>query len=660
MEIRVEKVGNRIHLRSPYHPDIPIKCHKINGSRWAKAKKVWTFPLDYGTCLRLREEFQHALVVGPKLREWAKEARQRHADLLAIASEISSDLEFVASVSPALATAMASRPYQSVGAAWLARARAALLGDHPGLGKTMQAMGAVVEAGITGPILVFAPKTAAIITWTDEVKKWLPNDMVWCVTALDGKKRDIALEQTRQYFDQRVWRDKYEVEPRLWVLCNIEMARCKPVFGNPDDDEEVTDLKPRHHGLFNQAWSSIIVDESHNALITKFSQVKKMTQQRAGMALLPARDEHLKIAMSGTPMRGRVYNLWGTLNWLRPDLYPSFWNWVKRYFEVYNDGYGFIIGELREDMKKQFYRDLESIMLRRTKQEVSADLPDKMYTGVRLEGQKTSSAPGHWLAMSSEQAASYAELEKHAAVQLEGGSLLANGALAQRTRLKQFASATWYMGEDGETPYPCRPSNKLDWIEQFLADRGILGEDEYGDGKVIIASQSTKLVNFIAAELQELGVKSHVLTGETSTNHRKEMVAEFQGEGGPRVFLLNTKAGGVSLTLDAADDVVILDELDDPDAQEQVEDRAHRISRMHQVMIHYVRSLDTIEVDIATDVGDKEHNQKALMDGRRNVKFEKFMVVDENPRLGMAIDRQRFKKDGVSKSEIAYGRSVKP
>lgn len=658
MKIRVEKIRNRIHLKSEWRADIPEKCKRISGARWADKSKVWTFPLDYNTCLQLREEFQHELWIGPDLKVWAKEAKKRYEDLLAITAKDRADLGRLAEVSPALAKAMATRTYQSVGAAWLARARQALLGDHPGLGKTMQSMGAIVEAGITGPILVFAPKTAAIITWTTEVAKWLPKDMVWCVTALAGKKRDEALWRIKQYFDEEWWRESHETEPRMWILCNIEMARCLPVFGDPEDKTKVTDRKAKHQAMFETDWASIIVDESHGCLITKFSEVKKMTQQRAGMALLPARDGALKIAMSGTPMRGRIYNLWGTLNWLRPDLYPSFWNWVKKYFETFSDGYGFIIGDLLPHMEQKFYRDLDSIMLRRTKGEVSADLPDKIYTGVRLEGQKPSSAPGHWLDMSPEQSRAYQALELDAEAQLEGGLLMANGSLAERTRLKQFASATWYMGEDGYTPYPCRPSNKLDWLEEFLAERGILGEDEYGDAKVIVASQSTKLVNFFAAELEALGVKCHLLTGETTPQRRKEMVQEFQADGGPRVFLLNTKAGGVSLTLDAADDVVILDELDDPDAQEQVEDRAHRISRMHQVFIHYVRSKDTIEVDIAMDVGEKEDSQKALMDGRRNVNFDKIIFEDENPFLGAAIRQNRFKRDGVTRDEIEHGESV--
>jgi SNF2 family DNA or RNA helicase len=325
-------------------------------------------------------------------------------------------------------------------------------------------------------------------------------------------------------------------------------------------------------------------------------------------------------------MRGKRYNLWGTLNWLRPDLYPSFWNWVKRYFEVFSDGYGLIIGELLPHMLDQFYRDLDGIMLRRTKDEVLSDLPPKMYAGVRLEGQEEASAPGHWLEMSESQRKAYLALEANAAVNLEGGSLMTNGLLAIRTRLKQFSSATWKMV--GDELMPCRPSNKLDWLEDFLQDRGILGEEEYGDGKVIVASQSTRLINFFAAELADLGVKSHVLTGQTKPQRRKEIVNEFQSPGGPRVFLFNTTAGGVSLTLDAADDVVILDELDNPDDQEQVEDRAHRASSMHQVMVHYVRSLETIEVDIAVDVGEKEYDQKEILDARRGIKIAKQVVDD--------------------------------
>jgi len=627
MDIRVERIGNRIHLKSPYRPDLPEKCRKINGYSWLKEKKVWSFPLDFGTCLKLRELFQHELKIGPELGAWARKEKKIHEELMALTSEVRADLGRLAEVSPALANAMANRPYQQIGSAWLARARQALLGDHPGLGKTLQAMGAIVEAEITGPILVFAPKTAAIITWTEELSKWLPNDMVYCVTALNGKKRNEALSSVIAYFQE--WDTRGPAsdrpEPRMWILCNIEMARVKVLQKKEAELEGAEVFDPKYPEIFSMPWSAVIVDESHNGLITQYSKLSRMSQTRAGMAKLPLREGSLKIAMSGTPMRGKPQNLWGTLNWLRPDLYPAFWRWVGKYFDVFDNGYGVIIGGFKEGMEEEFNRDLETIMLRRTKAEVLADLPPKMYAGTRLENQNPAAAPGHWIPIEGPQLKTYRDVGKDAAIKLQGGTLTPNGHLALATRQKQFASASARIDENGEYQ-PCLPSNKFDWLVQFLAERGISAEDEYGDAKVIVATQFTRLANMFHRELESIGIKAHLLTGEVRPQKRKEIKEEFQGIGGPRVFILNIKAGGVSLTLDAADDVVILDETWNPDDQEQVEDRAHRASRMHQVTIHYVRSIGTIEEEIALDLGDREEAQKQILDGRRGVDFVKQLL----------------------------------
>jgi SNF2 family DNA or RNA helicase len=91
-------------------------------------------------------------------------------------------------------------------------------------------------------------------------------------------------------------------------------------------------------------------------------------------------------------------------------------------------------------------------------------------------------------------------------------------------------------------------------------------------------------------------------------------------QGDPRVLLLGTEAGGVSLTLDAADDVWITGETWVPDDQEQVEDRAHRTSRTdHQVTVTYIRTDGTIERDLAGDNEWKDETQKRVLDGRRGV-----------------------------------------
>ena len=108
------------------------------------------------------------------------------------------------------------------------------------------------------------------------------------------------------------------------------------------------------------------------------------------------------------------------------------------------------------------------------------------------------------------------------------------------------------------------------------------------------------------------------------------MQREFQAEGGPRVFLLNTNAGGVSLTLDAADDVIIVDKTWNPDDQIQVEDRAHRVSRTdHSVTIWNLISEGTIEASIKEINDEREYKYKSLIDGQRGVSFAKQIMKIE-------------------------------
>jgi len=109
------------------------------------------------------------------------------------------------------------------------------------------------------------------------------------------------------------------------------------------------------------------------------------------------------------------------------------------------------------------------------------------------------------------------------------------------------------------------------------------------------------------------------------------MMDSFQDEGGPRVFVLNSKAGGLSINLDAADEVHCLDELDNPEDNEQLEDRAHRASRNHQVTILYYRTVGTYDTNVALSVEDKRLAQFEVLDGRRGLQdVRKWIKYDES------------------------------
>jgi len=210
-----------------------------------------------------------------------------------------------------------------------------------------------------------------------------------------------------------------------------------------------------------------------------------------------------------------------------------------------------------------------------------------------------------------------------AAAELEGGVLLVNGILAEMTRLRQFAGSYGKL-VDGRF-VPSLPSNKFNWLVEWLDERGIAKKLEGMAPKVVVASQFSQMIDVIADGLAELGVKSFKFTGATSAANRAAIEDDWQNnpDSYTRVLLLTTTAGGVSLTLDAADDLVLLDETYNPDDQLQVEDRIHRLSRMHQVTIWKVLSLNTIEEGIYRNNMATEMSIRGILDGQRGVDFAK-------------------------------------
>lgn len=630
--------------------------YDIQGSAWEPVSKRWRLPLDLATCFALREIFGKDLKVRIPLAQWASKEIAHRSELSTLATADSATLELLAEEYPQLLAAMQNRPYQLVGSAWMARSRNALLGDDPGLGKTLQVMGALVEAGLSGPVLAFAPTSAAIITWPNELRKWLPDDDFTVVTHLAGHQRKKAIER---YL--RTAREAYEDGRRAWLICNPEMLRIKVERG-PDErgrkgrgdilkDENGKIITTIKYPEFFQGikWQAAIMDESHKALITHTSRWYDQTQVRAGFTKLPIAQGGLKIAMSGTPMAGKITNLWGTLNWLRPDIYTSYWAWCNKWFNV-SDGYfggkeidGDTIDTIDPDKMADLYDSIRPVFLRRTKGEVAKDLPPKQYAGFRLDEQNPDSPPGIWLPLEGKQKQLYQQLKRDAVAGLRDGTMFADGALHEINMAKKIASSAGRyerstsfielangkkIEKEHQHYIPELPSNKFDWIVEWLTERGMCGDEQSGENKVVIASQDTKLVNLFADELAKMNVESFVLTGETKPQHRKVMADRFQEPGGPRVFFLNTYAGGVSLTLDAADDLIMVDETWIPDDQTQVEDRIHRVSRIHNVTIWYLRTLGTIEETIAKTAGGRDAIQRALIDGQRGVEFAKKLLEE--------------------------------
>lgn len=651
MRVVVEKVGKRIYLRSPWAPGMPERCKSIGG-RWSKSSRCWTYPLDLETCRQLRAEFGVELEIGEALWSWAANERSRETGLHEAGSvrdmdrmaEV--DLPRVRELAPFMWSAMLNRPYQPIASLYVSVAGQSLLADQPGTGKTIETIGGLVEAGKKGSVLVLAPKTSCSVVWEPELNSWLRDyKHGFTVTNLankTGKKLEQALAG---HFDSAA----QNPEGLHFLIVNGEMTRvdhkgmvCPEGICDgyqdwcPEIEKHKGGKDPKHPWLFwtkgprggkrKMRWSALIADETHKWLIN--TRGKNASQQGYGFAHLATEEDNFRVAITGTPLKGKKINLFGTLNWLRPDVYTSKWRWVEQHFDVEDGEHGGkVINGMKQDTAS-FFRSLGSIMIRRTKAELRAVNPkwmppEKVYHDV-------------WVDMPPKQAKLYREMERKSEVKLESGTLQANGTLAEFTRLKQFAGMAGDL--DGEKFKPALPSGKFDWLLQFLEDRGIdqrVGSQRYGDlgddvMKVVVASQFTSMIEVWSAELTRLGIRSFMLTGNTKDSDRVRFVEQFQSRPDVRVFLINTTAGGVSITLDAADDIVIMDETWVPDEQEQVEDRVHRASNIeHQVDVWYVRSKDTVEERIANVNIEKGKSNHVVLDAQRGLAFARQIMKEK-------------------------------
>jgi SNF2 family DNA or RNA helicase len=350
------------------------------------------------------------------------------------------------------------------------------------------------------------------------------------------------------------------------------------------------------------------------------------------------RDDGLRIAMSGTPMRGKPEQLWGTLNWLDPKNYSAFYRWAELYWQK-GGKTGYEIGEFRRDREKMLWDSLSSLIIRRTKQEVAKDLPPKLYVGTPYVTEDESTPVGIWLEMEGAQARAYEQMLRTSAAELQSGRLEAITALAELTRLKQLACSFGDIEErkvyvDGELEYrhkfyPTLPSNKFDWCVEMLEEWGFPHNPVT---KVIFASNYTSVLGMFAARFEKHfrtkpGKPMTCLVTGKNASTREAVLDRFNDDDNETVMLLNTRAGGTAITIDTADKMVFISRTRDPDQQTQAEDRIHRVSNPRQCMYYYLNSVGTVDVGTSIISEQRDKETRRLLDVRRGVHYVR-QVID--------------------------------
>jgi len=424
------------------------------------------------------------------------------------------------------------RPYQAAGLAWLQFLGAAGLGgilaDDMGLGKTVQALAHIAVEHAAGrldrPALVVCP-TSLVPNWQMEAARFAPM-------------------------------------LRTLVLHGPERASRFPDIAGHDLVITTYPLLARDHKvLAAQEWRAVLLDEAQtikNPLATTSRLARTL---RAGQ----------RLCLSGTPLENHLGELWSLFDFLMPGFLGDQKAFARNYrTPIEKSGSTGRAETLR--------RRISPFLLRRTKEEVAADLPPKTEITEQV-------------AMADAQRAVYEgiRLTMHAKVRaaIEKRGIGGSGIIILDAMLKLRQACCDPRLLRLQTAKAAKAgSAKLERLLEMLPQM-------IEDGRrVLLFSQFTSMLALIENELGKLRLPYVLLTGDTTD--RRTPVRRFQAGEVP-LFLISLKAGGVGLNLTAADTVIHYDPWWNPAVEDQATDRAHRIGQDKPVFVHRLITQGTIE-----------------------------------------------------------------
>jgi non-specific serine/threonine protein kinase len=304
-----------------------------------------------------------------------------------------------------------------------------------------------------------------------------------------------------------------------------------------------------------------VLDESQ-AIKNPASKVTKAA------SLLNAKN---RLCMSGTPLQNNTFDVFAQMNFLNPGMLGTM-EFFRQEFAIPIDKFG------EKEQKDHLRKILYPFILRRTKEQVAKDLPDKTETVLFCE-------------MGDEQRRIYDAYRNEfrnkilGTIEEQGIQKSQLTILQGLMKLRQICDSPAILNE----PDPFENhSIKLDEIGREI-------DENIGNHKALIFSQFLGMLALIKQKLTELNIKFEYFDGSTSAPDREKAIQSFQKDDEVRVFLISLKAGGVGLNLTAADYVYIVDPWWNPAVEQQAIDRTHRIGQTKNIFAYRMICKDTIE-----------------------------------------------------------------
>ncbi len=437
------------------------------------------------------------------------------------------------------------RPYQNEGLGWLQFLQrfgfGGCLADDMGLGKTVQVLALLASRksqngkSRPGPSLVIMPRSL-VFNWKQEAARFTPQ---------------------------------------LRILDHTGLGRLKPGEHFQDFDVILTTYGTLRNDVVE--FKDVVFDY---CILDESQAIKNANSQSAkAVRLLQA---HHRLAMSGTPVENHLGELWSLFEYLNPGMLGQ-----ASVFRLTGTAARCPEPETRALLAKA----LRPFILRRTKDQVAKDLPQKSEQTLYCE-------------MDTEQRKLYDELRAYYRnslldkIQREGINKAKIQILEALLRLRQAACHPGLL----DKKKLAAPSAKLDMLLPQLAE---VFEEGH---KVLVFSQFTSLLAIVRDRLDKDKIPYEYLDGKT--RDRAARVEHFQSDPDCKLFLISLKAGGLGLNLTAAEYVFLLDPWWNPAVETQAIDRAHRIGQTRPVFAYRLICRDTVEEKVL----ELQKTKRALAD----------------------------------------------
>ncbi|MEZ6143710.1 MAG: SNF2-related protein [Zavarzinella sp.] len=449
--------------------------------------------------------------------------------------------------------------YQAHGAIFLACRGRSILGDDMGLGKTVQTLAAIEllarYRGIS-KVLVVSPASVKY-QWPGQIQQFTNRSHI----VVDG------LKEVRQ--------NLYHA-PSFYKLVNYEQIL--------RDFEEISQWEP----------DVIVLDEAQRIKNweAKTTQIVKKLKSRFAMVL------------SGTPLENRLEELYSIVQFVDERRFGPAFQFLEDHRQY--DESGNFLGYRKLD---QIREKLAPIFLRRTRQEVLGELPE------RIDTTRT-------VLLDENQQVHYDQQKSRLA------QLLARISPTQIDR-KRILTCLKHMRMICDSAHvmdsTITSSPKLEELRALLPD---LLESDTTHHKVVLFSEFETMLQLVAGLLQELKISYAMLHGSMNGSKRKEALERFQHPD-CRIFL-STDAGGVGLNLQQADTVINLELPWNPAVLAQRIARVHRLGQRQQVRVIHFITQNTIEESVKKAIDQKQELFDELFQGELD---EIVMGSSSNARL---------------------------